>query len=128
MIKRSLTKKQQQQVQAEREAFFEGWTKTPTYKPEGTLPLEEGRRFFVKQGTCHKTGWFEFIEHVVEPSGHEYISCYGPYTKAGKNKTGTGYHALRPEVIARVEQTKVSPLKKRVKQIEEERQQESLAA
>ena len=128
MIKKSLTQKQLKEWRAEREAQLVGWTKTPTYKPEGTLPLEAGRRFLVKQDTCHKTGWFEFIEHVVEPSGHEYVACYGPYTKAGQSKVGVGFHALRPEVIAKVEQSKVSPLKKRVQQIEQERQQELLAA
>jgi len=106
MGRRKLTKKQLQEIQIKREARFQGWEKNPTYKPEGSFPLEEGRRFFVKQGTCHKTGWFKFIEHIIEPSGHEYISCYGPYTKHGKPKLGTGFHSLRPEVISRVERNK----------------------
>ena len=79
----------------------EGWIFNDEYREAG-LPLTKGRRFLV-QGKP-KPGWYKFSQHVINPRGNEWIECYGPFTKNGVDKIGSGFHAFSPERIARVEQ------------------------
>jgi len=87
----------------------EGWQFFDEYHGAG-LPLVKGRRFRVK---AHKPGWYKFDQHVINPKGSEWIECYGPYTRGGVLKRGSGFHAFHPDSILQVERKLKDPTEDR---------------
>ena len=84
------------------EKIAAGWIFNEEYHEAG-LPLTKDRRFLV-QGKP-KPGWYKFKRHVINHKGSEWIECFGPFAKNGTDKLGCGFSAVKPERIARVEQS-----------------------
>jgi hypothetical protein len=87
----------------------EGWQYFDEYHGAG-LPLVKGRRFRVK---AHKPGWYKFVEYVINPKGSEWVECYGPFTKAGELKRGSGTHHFDTKEILQVERKVKDPTEDR---------------